>query len=100
MYLHFYFYTDQFFQIPKLLSGVIRKHGLRQYISAGVFSWEFLRIVHTLKVIAITIIFFLFLQTFGGETLSYAKWIIPIAVAMSCYSGLNSSIIAASRYEI
>lgn len=41
-----------------------------------------------------------FLQTFGGETLSHAKWIIPIAVAMSCYSGLNSSIIAASRYEI
>uniref|UniRef100_A0A8C7EGJ5 Y+L amino acid transporter 2-like n=1 Tax=Nothoprocta perdicaria TaxID=30464 RepID=A0A8C7EGJ5_NOTPE len=35
--------------------------------------------------------------TFGNETLSYAKWIIPIAVAMSCYSGLNSSIIAASR---
>ncbi|XP_068861165.1 Y+L amino acid transporter 2-like isoform X4 [Aphelocoma coerulescens] len=35
--------------------------------------------------------------TFGGETLSHAKWIIPIAVAMSCYSGLNSSIIAASR---
>ncbi|XP_064298525.1 Y+L amino acid transporter 2-like isoform X2 [Phalacrocorax carbo] len=35
--------------------------------------------------------------TFGGETLSYVKWIIPIAVAMSCYSGLNSSIIAASR---
>uniref|UniRef100_A0A8C5X1A5 Y+L amino acid transporter 2 n=1 Tax=Malurus cyaneus samueli TaxID=2593467 RepID=A0A8C5X1A5_9PASS len=23
--------------------------------------------------------------TFGGETLSHAKWIIPIAVAMSCY---------------
>ncbi|KAM7071140.1 Y+L amino acid transporter 2-like isoform 4-T10 [Acridotheres tristis] len=35
--------------------------------------------------------------TFGGETLSHAKWIIPIVVAMSCYSGLNSSIIAASR---
>lgn len=44
--------------------------------------------------------FFFLLQTFGGETLSHAKWIIPIAVAMSCYSGLNSSIIAASRYEI
>ncbi|XP_053913671.1 Y+L amino acid transporter 2 isoform X2 [Cuculus canorus] len=35
--------------------------------------------------------------TFGGETLSHAKWIIPVSVAMSCYSGLNSSIIAASR---
>ncbi|XP_064010608.1 Y+L amino acid transporter 2-like [Pogoniulus pusillus] len=35
--------------------------------------------------------------TFGSATLSHAKWIIPIAVAMSCYSGLNSSIIAASR---
>ncbi|NXJ92391.1 YLAT2 protein, partial [Corythaixoides concolor] len=35
--------------------------------------------------------------TFGNETLGYAKWIIVIAVVMSCYSGLNSSIIAASR---
>ncbi|KFV20398.1 Y+L amino acid transporter 2, partial [Tauraco erythrolophus] len=34
---------------------------------------------------------------FSNETLSYAKWIIPIAVAMFCYSALNSSIIAASR---
>uniref|UniRef100_A0A8D0GJ92 Y+L amino acid transporter 2 n=1 Tax=Sphenodon punctatus TaxID=8508 RepID=A0A8D0GJ92_SPHPU len=35
--------------------------------------------------------------TFGNEALSHAKWIIPVAVAMSCYVGLNASIIAASR---
>ncbi|KAF3699107.1 Y+L amino acid transporter 2 Solute carrier family 7 member 6 [Channa argus] len=35
--------------------------------------------------------------TYGNAVLGPIKWIIPISVAMSCYGGLNASILIASR---
>ena len=35
--------------------------------------------------------------SFAGKTLGSAQWLIPIAVAMSTFGGLNASIMTSSR---